>query len=139
MHVKDDHPDESAGLKITIHEGVRTGKASLLCELEGGVILENGAPLTVWGEAIRVLELCADKYSTPCPTQEDLTVFAWRKDRGNLAPLFNVDIELLRGTAKSVSRDFSGHTFECETVFEADDDVVSIIRKVLSAMLRGEG
>ncbi|MEX3943337.1 hypothetical protein AB4Y44_28065 [Paraburkholderia sp. BR10937] len=134
MHVKDDCP----GLKITIHEGIRTGKSSLLCELEGGVVLQNGAPLTAWEEAMRVLELCDDKYCTPCPTQQNLTVFAWRKDKGNLAPLFNVDIELRSGTAKAVSREFSGQISECDAVFEADEDAVAIIRKVLSAMLRVE-
>lgn len=138
MRSKEWRPRESDGLKMTIHQGTGTGKVSLLCELEGGVVLEHREHLTVCEEALRVLELCAEKYSTPYPTEDSLCVFVWRKDGGNLAPLLNVDIELRREIAKAVLRDFSGHILDCETAFEADDDVVAITRRVLATTLRGE-
>ena len=128
-------------LVIEIFDGEYFGDESELthiCDVEGSVPPDGRPPFTVLEETARVLELCADKYSTPAPAGDALTVFIGRRTRGATATLARLDVQIEHGLAHAsiVCSDRPREDAEPVPV-SREDDVVTVARKIFAASLGG--
>jgi hypothetical protein len=104
-----------------------------ICEIEGCVVPDNRTPFNTLEEAQKVLEMYADKCSTPSPSGSYLTVFIGRKTGDDVAPLARLAVTVRDGLASAsiVSNDAS-RVDTAPVAVNSDDDVVAIVRKVLA-------
>ncbi|MCG5078503.1 hypothetical protein [Paraburkholderia tagetis] len=129
---------EETVLTIAAYDGKYTGSLDLLAhlfDLDGSVVPYDRPPFSVLEEALKVLELCADKYSTPRPNGEYLSVLIGRKCGSETEPLARLDIRVKNGLARASI--VAGDTASAETaaVVVDTDDVATIVRKVLQQHL----
>lgn len=121
-------------LKISFLEGEYNGDLAALtriCEIEASVVPEGRAPYAPLEEALRVLEIFEERYSTPRPAGTRFTVFVGRSRGIDVEPLARLDVYAKDGTA-CASVVGTGPRYDTEPVYCApDDDVVTIVRKIL--------
>jgi hypothetical protein len=130
-------------LEISLYDGEYDGDLAALthlCDIEGSVVPEDRPPFSPLEETLRVLEMCADKYSTPRPADDRFTVFIGRKTgRTELEPLVRLDVCARNGYASASVLSTNGPRWDTERVrYAADDDVVTIVGKILKG-LRNDG
>lgn len=121
-------------LTISIYDGEYEGDVGALthlCAIEGGVVPEERPPFSVLGEALRLLEIAEEKYSTPSLSGPTFTVFIGRKDGLDVTQLLRLDGYVRNGCA-SARVVGAGPHWDTEPVDCAPgDDAVAIVRKLL--------
>ncbi|CAJ6208696.1 Uncharacterised protein [Burkholderia pseudomallei] len=121
-------------LTISIYDGEYDGDVSALahlCDIEGAVVPDDRPPFSVLEEALRVLEMCEERYSTPPLSGTGFTVFIGRKTATGVAPLARLDGYARQGYA-SARVVGPGSCWDTERVYCApDEDAVTIVRKML--------
>ena len=127
-------------LEISVYDGEFLGEMSAvskICVVEGRVTPYNRAPFSTLEEALRLLEMCAEKYATPPPQGDCFTVFIGRKGRGDedVEPLMRLDVYAHSGeaTACVISRTPSWNTERVR--YQPEDSAVSIVLRILRANL----
>lgn len=124
-------------LKIEIYDGEYQGDMSALtlsCMLEGTV--EGLASSSFLDGVIVVLEMCEKRYSTPTPLGASLTIFIGRNTHKGPTPLARLDVRLEDGFAHaSILSDSMPRTTTEPVAVLADDDVVTLVRKIFAAGL----
>jgi hypothetical protein len=126
-------------LAIAFYAGEYTGDASTLkylCDIEGSVTPGGRPPFTALEETQRVLAMCTERYSTPSLAEPALTVFIGRKKRGRTTPLARLNVLLHDGLARaSIVREDAQSVAVGPVAVDSDDDVATIVRKVLTKYL----
>lgn len=125
-------------LTISIYDGEFYGdmqELTHLCDVEGSAEPYDRPPFSVLEEALRVLEMCEERYSTPPLTGTGFTVFVCSKHGVEVTPLLRLDGYARNGWASAgvVGQAPSWNTEPAEYV--VDDDVVTIVRKLLSGQV----
>jgi hypothetical protein len=133
--------NEEPLLAISVYDGEYAGDIALLahiCDIEGSVV-PHGRPLfSLFEEALKMLELCAEKYSTPGLPSQCLTVFVGRKTSTGIQPLARLDVVARNGLA-GASITSAAPRVDSEPVrYASDDDALTIVRKVLAGCVRWE-
>ena len=127
-------------LAIAFYAGEYTGDASALtylCDIEGSVTPGGRPPFTALEETLRVLAMCAERYSTPSLAEPALTVFIGSKKRGRTTPLARLDVLLHDGLARaSIVRDDAPRVSTEPVPVDSDDDVATVVRKILATYLQ---
>ncbi|MEM5366430.1 hypothetical protein V4C53_10335 [Paraburkholderia azotifigens] len=96
----------------------------------------NRPPFDPLEEALKVLEVCSEKYSTPHPG-DVFTVFIGRKDGVTVEPLARIDVYARDGVASSSVLLNTAPRFDTEQVcYAPEDDVVTIALKIISGLVR---
>jgi hypothetical protein len=125
-------------LKIMFYDGEYDGDLTALapiCEIDGSVVPEDRSPYTTLEETLRLLEMCADKYSVPRPLDKCFTVFIGRKAGGKVESLARLDVYAQNGSAVGSLLCEDSPRMDCEPVlYSPDDDVVTILRKLLAEL-----
>ncbi|MFC5431083.1 hypothetical protein ACFPTO_20090 [Paraburkholderia denitrificans] len=126
-------------LKITIYDGEYSRPMACLarlCEIEGSVTPFDRPPFSVLEEALRVLEMCADRYSIQPLSGTYFTVAIGRKVGDEVTPLLRLDGCTQNGWA-SASAVGQGPRWDTAPVrYEPGDDAVEIVRKILAGQLQ---
>lgn len=121
-------------LTISIYDGEYAGDRDALthvCDIEGSVEPHDRPPFTVLEEALRVLEMCEERYSMPPLSGTGFTVFIGRKTATGVTPLARLDGYARQGYA-SARVVGPGLRWDTERVYFAPgDDAVTIVRKLL--------
>ncbi|MEX3992717.1 hypothetical protein AB4Y35_18325 [Paraburkholderia sp. EG286A] len=135
------HDDERL-LEISLYDGEFLGIMSpfaKICSIEGGVTPYGRPPFSPLEEAWILLEMCAERYTTPPPRSDCLTVFIRRQNRGDteVEPLIRLDVYAHNGeaTATIVSRTPAWDTERVR--YQPDDSAVTIVLNVLRANVSG--
>ena len=121
-------------LKIAIYDGEAAVADTLvhLCDLEGSAEAYDRPSFSVLEEALRVLEICEDRYSTPRLGGRCFTVAIGRKDGDEVTPLLRLDGYAHNGYASAhVIGQSPGWTTD-PVRYDPDDDAVEIVRKILA-------
>ncbi|SDD96524.1 hypothetical protein [Paraburkholderia lycopersici] len=124
-------------LTITIYDGEIVAPDSLvhLCDVEGSAEAYDRPPFTALEEALRVLEMCSDRYSTPHLSGTGFTVFIGNKEGLEVTPLVRLDGYAHNGYA-SAGIVGAGPRFDTVPAkYAPDDDVVEIVRKILAGQV----
>ena len=133
--------DEEPLLTISMYYGQYVSDlASLfhICDVEGSIVPDGRHPFSLLAEALKVLEMCVDKYGAPRPSVEYVTVFIGRKTRTEVKPLARMAVATRNGRAgASVRLDNSTRVDTKVAYYGDDDDVVTIVRKVLKVFVSG--
>lgn len=128
-------------LTIAIFDGEYDGDLSALthlCDIAGSVVPDGCPAYPPLEEALQLLEMCADKYSTPGPSGDCLTGFIGRKIGDKVNLLARLDVFAHNGEAHASVPCHSSPRWDTEQVrYLPDDDVVTIVRKILKGNLRG--
>ncbi|MEW9586953.1 hypothetical protein [Paraburkholderia sp. DGU8] len=134
--------DEQRLLTIaTMYSGVYEGGLAALtqmCVVEGSALPDDTPPVSAFEEALTLLEICVEKWSTPRPSDR-MTVFIGCRARAGakIEPLARLD-----GTARN---GLSGASVTCEdgpvvnavsVRYLPDDDTATIVLKILSVLVR---
>jgi hypothetical protein len=129
-------------LKITFYDGEYDGDLTALvpiCEIDGSVVPEDRSPYTTLEETLRLLEMCADKYSVPRPLDKCFTVLIGRKANTKVESLARLDVHACNGRASANVRCKGAPDCKTEPVpYEPEDDAVAIVLKVLLEALHNE-
>lgn len=124
-------------LEISFYDGEYYGDRPApthLCSIEGSVVPDDRPPFDTLEEALRLLEMCADKYSTPRPRDTCFTMFIGRKTGDALEPLARLYVYARDGFA-SAGVVGLGPKWDTEPVlYSPDDDVVTIVLKVFAKL-----
>lgn len=103
-----------------------------LCVIEGSVTPYGRPRLTVFQEALRILELCEEKYSTPHPSGPCFTALISRKTGGASTPVMRLDVFARNGSACAGVESINYPGWDTERVsYAPDDDAIEIVRKIL--------
>ena len=117
-------------LTISIYDGDVSALAHL-CDIEGSVVPDDRPPFSVLEEALRVLEMCEERYSTLPLSGTGFTVFIGRKKGLEVTPLLRLD-GYVRNEFASARVVGAGPHSDTESVDCAPgDDAVAIVRKLL--------
>lgn len=120
-------------LVMTFYAGEYSGDMSVLthlCDLEGSSTPGGRPPFTTLKEALRVLEMCTERYSTPALAKPALTVFIGRKKRGRTTLLARLDVLPQDGLARaSIVRDDAQSVTVRPVAVDRDDDVARLPAK----------
>ena len=104
-----------------------------LVDLTGSVTPYGRPPYSAMEEALRVLEMCAERYSTARPSGRCFTVLISRSAGQEVTPLLRLDV-LARNGLASAGVVGEPPNWETEPVtYSLDDDAVEIVRKLLAA------
>lgn len=129
-------------LTISIYDGEYDGDVSTLthlCDIEGSVVPDGRPPFSVLEEALRVLEMCEERYSTPPLSGTAFTVFIGRKAARGVTPLARLDGYARHGYASARVVAGPGPRWDTARVPCAPgDDAVAIVRKLLEPSRRQE-
>ncbi|WP_207001338.1 hypothetical protein [Trinickia mobilis] len=90
-------------------------------------------------EPLKVLEMCVEKWSTPCPS-DCMTVFIGRSGRAGaeVEPLARFDVTARNGLAcASVMREDGPAVNTGPVRYLPDDDKAAIVLKILDVLVRG--
>jgi len=116
------------------------GSLVKICEVEGSALPYGRQPFSLLGEAVRALELCAERYTTPRPSGNCLTVFVARKTGDAAEPLVRFDIVVCNDRAVARLTRADGSRIDTGTVaYDENDDVVSLVRKILEVSFSHKG
>jgi hypothetical protein len=132
--------DDETLLTITFFDGEYMGDDALLtyiCEVEGSVVPDSRPPFTLLQETMKVLEICADRYSAVRPSGDCFTVIIGRKAAGTEGdPLVRLDGYACNGYASASVLSSHAPCSDMEPVrYLPDDDVVTIAYKILKGNL----
>lgn len=117
-------------LTISIYDGDVSALAHL-CDIEGSVVPDDRPPFSVLEEALRVLEMCEERYSTLPLSGTGFTVFIGRKKGLEVTPLLRLD-GYVRNEFASARVVGPESCWDTERVHCApDEDAVTIVRKML--------
>jgi hypothetical protein len=124
-------------LAISIYDGKSDNISffTRICEIEGSAVPEGRPPYTVFEEAAKVLEACADKYNTPRPAGEYITVFVGRKAGTEVSPLMRLNVHVQGGQASAYMIGEGPRRSTEPVAVATDDDVATIVRKILAEYL----
>jgi len=108
-----------------------------LCKIEGSAERYDGPPLSVLDEAMVLVDMFAKRYSTPSPSGSYITVFIGRKFGTEVEPLARLDTRISEGLASAsiVGKD-APHVDAALVAVDSDDDVGTIVRKILAKYLQ---
>ncbi|RQM47133.1 hypothetical protein EHZ19_15885 [Paraburkholderia bannensis] len=126
-------------LKIAFYDGEFAGDVCALmhlCDVEGEVTPYDRAPYHTLEEVLCVLDLCEERYSTPCPTSGAMTVFVGRKRGNEVTPIARLDVYARDGYASASVVGLGPRTDTSPVHFGPEDGAVVIARKVLAAYLQ---
>jgi hypothetical protein len=127
-------------LTIAFYDGEYDGDMAPLvhiCDIEGSAVTYGRPPFSVLEETMRVLEMCADKYSAPRPLSDYFTVFVGRKIGAEIPQLARLDIVAQNGNVRASIMSADSPRIDTESVpYTVDDDVVTIACKVLESIVR---
>ncbi|ASL44111.1 hypothetical protein bAD24_I11515 [Burkholderia sp. AD24] len=108
-----------------------------LCKIEGSVERYDGPPLSVLDEAMLLVDMFAKRYSTPSPSGSYVTVFIGRKIGTEVEPLVRLDTRISEGLASaSIFCKDAPHADAASVAVDSDDDVGTILRKILTKYLQ---
>jgi hypothetical protein len=123
-------------LTIAFYDGEYDGDMAplvLICEIEGSAVPDGRPPYSPLEEALKVLELCADRDSTPRPS-DCFTVFIGRKTGTAIRPLARLDVYARNGYASASVLSTDSPRTDTESIrYSLDDDALTIVRKILEA------
>ncbi|WP_143810938.1 hypothetical protein [Paraburkholderia piptadeniae] len=129
---------EGTVLTIAAYDGKYTGSLDSLAhlfDLEGSVVPYGRPPFSALEEALKVLELCADKYSTPRAAGKHLTVFVGRGTGTGVKPVLRLDIGIdERHAVATIVGEPPLYAHTATVDVNDDDDVAAIVRKVLTQL-----
>jgi hypothetical protein len=135
------HIGSTSVLSIAFYDGEYYGDISRqvrICDIEGSVVPTNRPPFDTLEEALKLLELCSEKYSTPHPG-DVFTVFIGNKDAVTVEPLARIDVYARDGVASASVLLNAAPRFDTEQVrYAPEDDVVTIALKIISALVRNK-
>jgi hypothetical protein len=130
--------DEKALLKISMYCGEYTGDLTSLvhiCDVEGSVV-QGRQPFSLFEETLNILEVYAD--GTPRPSVEYVTVFIGRKTPLAVEPPARIAVATRNGRTGACFRPETSTRVDTEVIDNGgDDDVVTVVRKVLEVFVRG--
>ena len=129
--------DVESLLTISMYRGEYTGNLTSLvhiCDIQGGVVPEGRQPFSLFAEALKVLEICAG--GTLHPSGEYVTVFIGRKTHSGVKPQARIAVATRNGRSGACFRLETSTRVDTEVVEHGDDDVVTIVRKVLDVFVR---
>ncbi|MGF6976574.1 hypothetical protein QFZ94_005024 [Paraburkholderia sp. JPY465] len=128
-----------APLKIAFYDGEFSGdvgELAHLCDVEGCVTPYDRPPYHTLEEVLRMLDLCEERYSTPCPNSGAMTVFIGRKKGNEVSPVARLDVYAKDGYVSASVVGLGPRTDTTPTHFGPEDGAVTIARKVLAAYLQ---
>jgi hypothetical protein len=124
-------------LTIAFYDGEYDGDMAplvLICEIEGSAVPDGRPPYSPLEEALKLLEVCADRYSTPRPSCDCFTVFIGRKTGIAIRPLARLDVYARNGYASASVLSADSPRTDTESIrYSLDDDALTIMRKILEA------
>jgi excisionase family DNA binding protein len=127
--------DDESSLTIALYDGKCSddnSTLSLICDIEGTAIPYGRLHFSALEEALWMLDTCADKYSTSCPLGEFITVLIGRKVGNEATSLARLDVYANNGRASAIMLTADNRRTDTEEVrYEAGDDAVTIVRKIL--------
>ena len=91
-------------LTIAFYDGEYDGDTAPLvhiCDIEGSAVTYGRPPFSVLEETMHILEMCADKYSTPRPLSVYFTVFVGRKIAAEIRQLTRLDVVAQNGNVRA--------------------------------------
>ncbi|WP_213779117.1 BPSL0761 family protein [Caballeronia sp. dw_276] len=127
-------------ITVAVYDGEFNGDLAplvVICELEGSVLLRDGARFPHFKDVAKLLEMSADKCSVPQPLGDYFPVFVGHKIGSDVQPLARFDVFAHNGAAIAsiVSADFP--RIDTESVrYAVDDNVIGIACKVLRSVIR---
>ncbi|EEA03419.1 hypothetical protein BH160DRAFT_1274 [Burkholderia sp. H160] len=133
--------EDDALLVVSVYDGQFFGDMSSLekiCVIEGSVVIScDREPCSTLEETSKLLEMWAEKHTTPPPRGDFFTIFIGRKDRSDteVEPVIRLDVYAHNGetTACVMSRT---PCWDTERVcYQPDDGSVAIVCKILRANL----
>lgn len=124
-------------LQITIFDGEAAEPNTLvhLCDIEGSSEPYDRPPFSVLEEALRVLQMCEERYSTPRLSGTGFTVFIGSKKGLEVTPLVRLDGYARNGYASAGIVGLGPRFDTVPAKYTPDDDVVEIVRKILAGQL----
>lgn len=140
-HIKvEDGQTEPPELTICFYDGEFMddfAALTYLCKIEGSVERYDGPPLSALDEAMLLVDMFAKRYSTPSPSGSYLTVFIGRKIGTEVEPLVRLDTRISEGLASAsiIGKD-AQRVDTAPVAVDTDDDVATIVRKILAEYLR---
>lgn len=124
------------GLIVAFYDGKYTGDAASLtrlCEIGGSAVPYDRPPYPLLEEVVHLLEICAERYSTPRPAGECMTVFIGRKGGTEVEQLVRLDVLARNGRVSAmIAREDGSRANIGPVACDEDDDVATILRKILS-------
>ncbi|MEX3926711.1 hypothetical protein AB4Y36_22140 [Paraburkholderia sp. BR10936] len=124
-------------LQITIFDGEAAEPDTLvhLCDIEGYVEAYDRPHFSTLEEALRVLQMCEERYSTPRLRGRCFTVAIGRKEGPEVTPLVRLDGYAHNGWA-SAHVIGTAPSWSTEPVtYAPDNDAVEIVRKILAGQV----
>ncbi|MFM0146553.1 hypothetical protein [Paraburkholderia sp. RL18-085-BIA-A] len=129
--------DKEPLLTIAMYNGEYDGNLDALkqlCVIEGNAVPDGRPPYSPLEEALKLLEVCADRYSTPRPSCDCFTVFIGRKTGIAIRPLARLDVYARNGYASASVLSADSPRTDTESIrYSLDDDALTIMRKILEA------
>ncbi len=125
-------------LKISIFAGDYfgdLGELTRLLDIEGSVTPDDRLPFEAPEEALRLLEMCSEKYATPHLSQRCFTVFIGREIEFKVTPLLRLDGYAHNGRASASVVGIPPICYTEPVTYSPDEDVVEIVRKILTTMV----
>lgn len=130
-------------LRIALYDGDFNGDMTSLvhiCDIEGSLVPDGRPPYGLLEEALRVLEICAEKHATPRPRGDCITVFIGRKANAAVCPCARLDVFAHNGEASASVMSRGSPRWDTQPVrYAPDDNVVAIVRKILEGKVRARG
>jgi hypothetical protein len=130
---------EPPHLVLDFYDGEYDGDRSALthlCSIEGSVVPHGQHQFDTLEEASKLLELCADRYGSRRPCDSCFAVFIGRKSGDAVEPLARLDVYARDGHASASVVGFGPRWDTEPVVYVPDDDVVTMVRKILEGSLQ---
>ena len=128
-------------LRIAFYDGADGGDLAAmvhLCDVEGSVVPDDRPSFPLLQEVRRVLEMCAEKYATPCASGDRFSVLIGRRTEAQVQHLARLDVVANRGLARARLMYADGSCTDINgAAFDGDDDVITILLNVLQAQTDG--